>query len=146
MIRRYEPKDKNQLLLIMQLNIPDAFAEEELKDFELYLQEELEDYFVLEIDGQLAGGGGINYFTEEKTARISWDMLHPEYHRKGLGKQLTLHRINHIKNNPEISEIIVRTSQLAFRFYEKAGFKLFRTKKDFWAKGYDLYEMKLQVL
>ncbi|KAA3634022.1 MAG: GNAT family N-acetyltransferase, partial [Bacteroidetes bacterium] len=134
------------LMQIMQLNIPDAFAESEAKDFEHYLEQELEDYFVIEIDRKLAGGGGVNYFPEERSARISWDMLHPEYHKKGFGKQLTIHRINHIKNNPSISEIIVRTSQQAFQFYEKLGFILFRTKQDFWAKGYDLYEMRLQLL
>ncbi|KAA3621054.1 MAG: GNAT family N-acetyltransferase, partial [Bacteroidetes bacterium] len=77
MIRRYEPKDKEQLMQIMQLNIPDAFAESEAKDFEHYLEQELEDYFVIEIDRKLVGGGGVNYFPEERSARISWDMLHP---------------------------------------------------------------------
>lgn len=145
MIRRYEQKDKEALLGIMQLNIPDAFAEEEARDLELYLENELEDYFVLEIDGKVAGGGGINYFPEDKSARISWDLLHPGFQRRGYGKQLTVHRINYLKNNPEILQIIVRTSQQAFRFYEKLGFNLNNIQKDFWAKGYDLYEMSIQL-
>ena len=38
----------------------------------------------------------------------------------------------------------LRTTQLAFQFYEKMGFELDKTKKDFWAKGFDLYQMKMK--
>jgi ribosomal protein S18 acetylase RimI-like enzyme len=41
--------------------------------------------------------------------------------------------------------IIVRTSQLAYKFYQKVGFELEKTEKDFWAKGFDLYQMKMNL-
>jgi ribosomal protein S18 acetylase RimI-like enzyme len=40
-----------------------------------------------------------------------------------------------------ITTIMVRTSQLAYKFYEKNGFILKEIEKDYWAKGFDLYSM-----
>jgi ribosomal protein S18 acetylase RimI-like enzyme len=37
---------------------------------------------------------------------------------------------------------MVRTSQHAWRFFEKMGFELQKTEKNFWAPGFDLYQMK----
>ena len=41
----------------------------------------------------------------------------------------------------EIDAIIVRTSQLVFKFYEKHGFEVIEIVKDYWAKDFDLYYM-----
>jgi N-acetylglutamate synthase-like GNAT family acetyltransferase len=146
MIRRYIPQDKESLMKLLSLHIPQYFAPSEAGDFEEYLENHLEDYFVLEEANQIVGAGGINYFLETKSARISWDLVHPDFQGKGLGKELTLYRINHLKQNKDIEEVIVRTSQLVYHFYEKCGFVLQKTEKDFWAEGFDLYQMKLESL
>jgi hypothetical protein len=39
----------------------------------------------------------------------------------------------------------VRTTQLTDQFYAKMGFQLERTEKDFWAKGLDLYQMRMNI-
>ena len=93
----------------------------------------------------MLGSGGINYVDGGKTARISWDLFHPKAQGKGLGSQLTRFRIAEIKKNPAIALIVVRTSQLAFKFYEKIGFQLVSIEKDFWAKGFDLYQMEIPL-
>ena len=41
-----------------------------------------------------------------------------------------------------VLRITVRTSQLAFGFYEKRGFELKGIEKDYWAEGFDLYRME----
>ena len=41
-----------------------------------------------------------------------------------------------------VQTLIVRTSQLVYRFYEKQGFELEKVVKDYWAEGYDLYLMR----
>jgi N-acetylglutamate synthase-like GNAT family acetyltransferase len=99
---------------------------------------------VIEIKGKVIGAGGINYFLADKIARISWDMIHPDFQGKGYGASLINHRIHVIKKNPLIDKIIVRTSQLVFSFYEKNGFVLKEIKKDFWDVGYDLYLMEFE--
>ncbi|PHN03135.1 GNAT family N-acetyltransferase [Flavilitoribacter nigricans] len=145
MIRPYRLEDKPVLLELLRLNIPRYFAPSEEQDFVEYLDQHLESYFVVEEDGQLIGAGGINYTPDGTEARISWDFLHPNWQRRGIGKKLILHRIAEIKKDPDIRAITVRTSQLAYTFYQKMGFELLKTEKDFWAEGFDLYEMKLVV-
>ena len=146
MIRPYSPEDKTQLLHLLKLNSPQYFDPSEEADYIHYLDHELEDYFVVEEAGQIIGCGGINYFQDEKTARISWDMLHPDFQGKGIGSRLLQHRIDHIRKNPDYHHIVVRTSQMAFKFYEKGGFRLETVQQDFWAPGFDLYQMRIDLL
>lgn len=145
MIRNYTPSDKNQLLEILRLNTPQYFDPSEEAGFIDYLDNELEDYFVVEMEGVIAGCGGINYEDDYKKAIISWDIIHPNYQGKGIGKKLTQHRINKVKENSKTELIIVRTSQLTDKFYQKMGFELEKVVKDYWAKGFDLYQMKIEI-
>ena len=145
MIRAYSNNDKKDLLAILKLNTPQYFDESEANDFVEYLDKEVEDYFVLEDNRKIIGSGGINYFVEDMIARISWDIVHPEFQGKGIGKKLLLHRIEHIKKNKSINFIIVRTSQMAYKFYQKVGFEVEKIEKDYWAEGFDLYLMKLEI-
>lgn len=89
----------------------------------------------------IAGCGGINFSENGSTGKISWDILYPQYQGKGLGTTLLHYRINKLKEMEHIKAITVRTSQLVYRFYEKNGFVLQEVVKDYWAKGFDLYQM-----
>ena len=142
MIRAYSESDKPEVIKLLQLNTPEYFDPSEEIDFIDYLDNEIEDYFVVLRKSKIVGAGGINYFPDEYTSRISWDMIHPEYQGKGVGKELTQYRINLIKaSSKNIKLIVVRTSQLTFKFYQKMGFRLDKIEKDFWAKDFDLYQM-----
>lgn len=144
-IRAYELADKATLLDILRLNTPKYFDPTEESGFVAHLTNEPEDYFVVEAAGRIVGSGGVDYKEDGRTAHLSWGMLHPDYQRQGIGKKLTLHRIAVIKKRPTIKHIVVRTSQLVFPFYEKVGFILEKTEKNFWGKGLDLYEMKIEL-
>ena len=144
MIRNYTKKDKSSLLELLRQNSPEYFDPSEESDFIKYLDHEVEDYFVYEEHSKVLGAGGINYFLEEKSARISWDMVDSKSQGKGIGKKLTQHRINHLKGNPKIEIIRVRTSQHAYKFYEKMGFELEKIEKEYWAKNFDLYLMQMK--
>ncbi len=145
MIHPYHPSDLPEVLQLLRLNTPQYFHPEEEKDFVDYLENDARHYFVMEEYGKITGCGGINYFEEEALARISWDIVHPHSQGKGIGKSLTHFRIYEVKKHPNIKTIIVRTSQLAYRFYEKMGFELVSVENDFWAKGFDLYVMKMPL-
>ena len=94
MIRRYTKKDKERLIQILRLNTPEFFDPSEEKDFDHYLEQESQNYFVVEESGLVIGAGGINLgFDEGKTARISWDIIHPGFHGKGIGSKLLLFRL-----------------------------------------------------
>ena len=73
--------------------------------------------------------------------KICCDIFHPDYQGKSLGTKLLKHRIDKLKSIKTIQIITVRTSQVAYKFYEKQGFELFEIKKDFWADGFDMYNM-----
>lgn len=145
MIRQYIERDKPALLHMLRLNTPAYFDVAEEQDYSEYLDRHIEDYFVVEQNDIIVGAGGINYFTDENLARISWDIIHPDQQGRGLGKMLTLYRINQIKNKPGMHFIVVRTTQLVYPFYEKLGFELLKTEKNFWAKGLDLYHMQMAI-
>ncbi|MCX7547239.1 GNAT family N-acetyltransferase [Xanthomarina sp. F1114] len=145
MIRKYLTKDKPRLIELLRQNTPEYFDVSEEGDYINYLDNKIEDYYVYEENSIILGAGGINYFHKEKIARISWDLVASDSHGKGIGKKLTQFRIDHINKNRKIEVIVVRTTQLAYKFYEKMGFELEFVEPDFWAKHFDLYQMKLKT-
>lgn len=141
-LREYRQTDKSALMHIFRKNIPEFFDEDEVKDFESYLEQHLEAYFVAESAGVLVGAGGINFADNGRIANISWDFIDPDYQGKGIGKVLLKFRLDYLKKMSGITDIIVRTSQFAYGFYAKQGFSLEQITRDYWAQGYNLYYMR----
>ena len=142
LIREYDTNDKNEVLNLIRLNTPEYFAADEEENFNKYLEAEKELYYVLLYDQKIVGCGGINFADNNKTGKISWDILHPDYQRKSLGTELLKYRLEKLKAMDGIQKITVRTSQVAFKFYEKQGFELFEIKKNYWSEGFDMYNME----
>ena len=141
-IRVFQNDDLPAVLDLFRHHVPEAFAPTEEADLVTYLRREREDYFVITENSVIIGAGGINYFPEERIARLSWDLLHPTAQGRGIGRALVHHRIEHIREIGAYETVVVRTSQMAYRFYEKVGFKLIKAKPNYWADGYDLYIME----
>ena len=144
-IAPYKDSYKQELITLLELNTPEYFDPIELDDFKEYLDVHREEYYVVKDKDLIIGCGGINYFPDESMARISWDAIHPDHQGKGVGTRLVEHRIGCIKKNQGVKTIVVRTTQLVYKFYEKAGFKLVKTTKDFWAPGFDLYQLEMHI-
>ena len=145
-IREYRKTDKNAVIDLIRQNTPEYFALEEEADFSNYLDSERELYFVLLLNKEIVGCGGINFTDDKTTGKISWDIMHPDYQGKSLGKKLLRYRIEVLKAIPSIKKITVRTSQLAYKFYEKQGFTLNEIKRNYWADGFDMYSMQYNEL
>lgn len=141
-IREYAKEDKEPVLGLLRLNTPAYFATEEEKDLIYYLEKEIEYYFVMEIDAKIVGCGGFNFSGNPALGKISWDILHPEFQGRSLGSSLLKYRIERLKKFKDLQKIKVRTTQLVYKFYEKQGFILLEIVKDYWAKGFDLYDME----
>lgn len=145
LIRAYTPADQPALLELMKRLVPNYFAPEEIADFQHYLNHERDDYFVLIVDDRVVACGGINYGVDGAgTARLSWDMVHPELQGRGLGQYLTNYRLS-VCRQKQIQKVIVRTSQHAHVFYQKLGFTCREVHPDYWARGYDMYWMELNL-
>lgn len=143
-IREYTVQDYTLLIELLRLNTPAYFSPEEEKDFIHYIDEEREYYYVVEVNHKIIGCGGINFSNHPELAKISWDIIHPDFQGKGIGSQLLQFRIEKIKSLNPSAQIMVRTSQHAYTFYQKNNFTLKEVIKDYWAKGYDLYTMQYQ--
>ncbi|WP_292265078.1 GNAT family N-acetyltransferase [Butyricimonas sp.] len=141
-IREYKSIDKSSVMNLIRLNTPEYFAPEEEDDFSNYLDNERELYYVLLFNEKIVGCGGINFAKNKTIGKISWDILHPEYQGKSLGTRLLEYRIEKLESIKSVQKITVRTSQVAYQFYEKQGFELKEIKKDYWAKGFDMYKME----
>ena len=141
----YSKADKPHVLSIFKMNTPEFFSEEEEADLNHYLENETEEYFVVKNDNQIIGSGGINYKKAKSIGIISWDIIHPKHQGVGVGGQLLDYRLNILRSKKSVQKIIVRTSQEVFKFYEKSGFELKEVKKDYWAKGFDLYLMEINL-
>jgi len=140
-IRAYIASDETALLQMLQLNIPAYFAESEINDLKEYLNTVVEKYFVVELNNRIVGAGGINLLDNYREGRISWDFINPEYHGRGIGKELLNYRLQILKSIESIKIISVRTSQFVYKFYEKNGFVIKEKANDYWAKGFDMYLM-----
>lgn len=145
-IREYHPHDKNDVIQLFRLNAPQFFALDEEKDLTNYLDNEIELYYVLLENKKIVGCGGINFENEKATGKISWDILHPLYQRQSLGTKLLTHRIDTLCTMDGIQEITVRTSQFAYKFYEKQGFEIVEINQNYWADGFDMYKMKYRLV
>lgn len=142
-IRKIKQEDKTSLVQIMKNNVPQYFAETEVDDYADYLENEVQDYFVAVLDDKIIAGAGINYDRDKQLAKISWDVVDTGFHHQGIGTLMLNHRLDIISNKKNIKSIIVRTSQHAYAFYEKHGFKLLERHIDYWAEGFDMYKMSL---
>jgi len=146
MIRHYRASDKKHLIKLLELNSPSCFHPSEKADFSQYLDNETEQYYVYLNEQEILGCGGINFgFDQGRTARLSWDMVHPSFQGKHIGSQLVNHRISHLKTNTAIEYVVVRTTQMAYKFYLKFGFKLENIEKNYWETGFDLYYLVLKI-
>jgi ribosomal protein S18 acetylase RimI-like enzyme len=144
-IREYAANDRENVLRLLRLNTPQYFAPSEEKDLEYYLDNHADHYFVIESGGEVLGCGGFNFSDDRTVGKISWDIFHPDHQGKGLGSALTRYRIERLKEYDSLRIISVRTSQVAFKFYEKFDFRLREVVKDYWAEGFDLYRMDFPV-
>ncbi len=138
-IRPCQPTDYEPLLTVFHKSVPHAFAPEEAADFSDFLRTNTDPYFIAELAGQVVGGCGHCLITDTTTARIGWILSDPDYAGSGIGGALLRHNLSLIAQHADIQLIECRTSQVAYRFFEKFGFQLQYTQPDFWAPGLDLY-------
>ncbi len=149
-IRPYEEKDKLQCLIAFKSNVPMYFTEDEVLDYENFLDSYIikqntsdyrTKYFVLLIENQLVACGGFGDRYLDGKLTLTWGLVHIDFHKKGLGKELLLFRLNRIKEQFPEASVSIDTIQHSAGFFEKYGFKTIKITNDFYAKGLHRYDM-----
>lgn len=144
-IRKYNKTYRNEIIELLRLNTPQFFAASEEADLIYYLENHAHDFYVVVVENKILACGGFNLADDTSVMRLSWDIVHPASQARGVGTELTLHRIQKIKEIKSIEIISVRTSQLVYKFYEHFGFEIKEKVKDFWAPGFDMYRMDCKI-
>lgn len=123
----------DRVLEIYHSNCPTYFLEEELEEFKDWLkQTDRQPYWIFEQDNQIVGCGGIYLAEENPEAPVdvenevgfAWGIIDCALHGNGLGKEMSLFRLNYLKENYPDRPVVLRTSQHTFAFYQKLGFEI----------------------
>jgi ribosomal protein S18 acetylase RimI-like enzyme len=144
-LRRYRIEDLAAVVAIFRSNIPKYFGPDEEPDLRNFLSDSRAlDYFVVELDGEVVGAGGIA-LNDDRTVSLCWGMIRADFLGKGFGRELTEFRIQkaRIKHGP--LPLVISTSQHTQGFYEKLGFRLTTHKPDGFGPGIDICKMRLDV-
>ncbi|MDR6783713.1 putative GNAT family N-acyltransferase [Pedobacter africanus] len=146
-ILKYTPLFREKCIALFESNMPRFFAPEELPLFIDFLDNDIEDnYYVVEKNAEIVACGGIFLDRETDEAGLSWGMVHIAEHKNGIGKLLTVYRINLLKEIYPGKVYKVDTSQHTEGFYLKRGFQTIAVVPDGFAKGIDKYVMKMNLV
>lgn len=145
-IRRYQSSNQKALVEIFKNYIPSDFAPDEIHDFTNHLANHGHTYFCFEADHRIIGGIGYQLTHDDSIGRIKWILFNPKFAGKGLGSQAVKYCLSELLSKTTASKSVITTSQLAYRFFEKFGFRLLKTEKDFWGKGLDLYQLEMDLV
>jgi len=133
-------------------NVPFYFAEDELNDFEFWLDGKdkqvlsysntKEEYFyVLEDNGKVLACGGFYVHKNKLLSNLVWGMVHAKFHLMGYGSALLNYRIEKAFNLCSDFPITIDTTQLTQAFFEKYGFKGTNTIENYYATGLHRIDM-----
>jgi [ribosomal protein S18]-alanine N-acetyltransferase len=147
-IRKYTESDKSQCIEAFKTNVPKFFTKAEIRDFTDFLDkvdENTEDsrviYYVVTLDDQIIGCGGIGCYPKKSEASLCWGLMEAKFHRQGHGKEFLKFRLNEIKSHFPNCKIKIDTTQSSAPFFAKYGFETVKITKDFYAEGLDRHDM-----
>lgn len=124
-LRLMEPGDLPALVEIHRRNAVEAVPDqaEALEG----LNEESPNYFVVEAEGRVVGGGGIDLGVNGEQCLLYLAGIDPAVQRRGLGSLLLLARLAWMEGDPGLVWAVVPEGATAF--YERFGFERVETPR-----------------
>ena len=146
-LRPYHTADAGACLQLFDDNTPAFFSPTERADFANFLACYAEQwrFQVIERDARIVACGGYAVNERGDSADLCWGMVARDLHGTGLGKTITLARLQAACAAPGIHRIRLDTSQHTQGFYARLGFRPTRIIADGYDKGLDRWEMELAV-
>ncbi len=147
LIRKYTKSDLDDVVSIFRSKIPKYFSEEEEPGLFNFINERLDDYYVVEVEGGVVGAGGIalNEDVDPQTVSLCWGMIREDHLGTGLGKALTAFRIETAQEKYPGLTITIGTSQHTEGFYHKFGFVTVEHTVNGYGSGIDMCRMRLDA-
>ena len=150
-IRPYLHTDKESCLAVFKSNMPKFFAPHELADFDKWLDNQhdrhtiggINEYFVVELDGEIIACGGYSFNKERNESRMTWGMVKNDMHKQGIGTMFLKYRIEAVRDQYPGSAISLDTTQHSYPFFETLGFKTTKVTDNFYTEGMHRYDMVL---
>jgi len=153
-IRKFEISDKENCMIAFKSNVPQFFAEHEIALFDNFLDNidsqfindryfDKTHFYVIESDDRLVGCGGFSYRKKTDMVNLTWGLIHKDFHKKGLGNELLIYRLEQIKEIYPTAKVRIDTTQYSAPFFEKHGFVITKITPDYYADNLDKYEMSL---
>ncbi len=122
--------DLEKVVEIEKASMPSPWSKEL---FDEELNRNLAHYFVLEVEGKVAGYMG--YWEAPEEAHIINLAIGPSYRNKGLGLEMMNHCMEYArKRGAKLATLEVRqTNEAAQRLYDKCGFKIVAIRKKYYS-------------
>ena len=144
--RDYRDTDLAACLAVFDSNVGTYFLPSERAEFADFLGALPGPYLVLVAEGgSVVGCGGYAVPAGEGRADLCWGMVRQDLHGRGLGRLLTRVRIDRVRDDPRVREILLRTSQHTAGFYEALGFRTSDVVEDGYGPGLDRHDMRLTL-
>lgn len=141
MIRPYVASELEAVVEVFRSNIPKYFVASEEQELREFLAECAENYYVIELEGEIVGSGGIA-LNDDDTVSLCWGMVHERHLGTGLGKLLANYRIERSRAVFGDRAIVTSTSQHTEGFYDKFGFVTIEHTPDGFGPGIDICKMR----
>ena len=139
--RLYQESDRAICLDLLKTNQPDYFNADDFHDFGEWLSTgQMNTYWMILIDSQPIGCGGIFINEEKKEAGLAWGMINRLHHGQGYGTELTLFRLRELTKRVSFP-VKLCTSQHTFKFYEGLGFTVDKVTPKGFDENLDRYDM-----
>lgn len=146
-IRPYQKTDKEACIAAFLTNTPKYFTEKESQDYGPWLDEKAFapnlHYYVLTCDNKVVACGGFVYQQEDNQVIFVWGLVDRAQHRNGFGKRLVEFRLREINKLYPGVPVRLDTTQFSFPFFQKLGFTIDKITSNYYAPGYDRYDMTL---
>ena len=148
-VRAYRASDRDACLALFDGNTPRFFDPSERAGFVAWLEAAAHPYFVIErvSEGKVrvVACGGHALEADGAVASLCWGMVAQDLHGQGLGRALTLARLDAIRAMPQVASVNMNTSQHTQRFYAAFGFVPLKVTPDGYGPGIDQWDMVLQL-
>lgn len=142
--RYFRPADIESVVSLLITNIPMYFVPAEEKELRDYLYEYPENYWIIDKDHEAVAAGGI-VLNDDQTISLCWGMVRNDLIGTGLGKQLTLFRMEKAREKWGVLPFVTSTSHLTEGFYLKLGFQTIEHTPDGFGPGIDICKMRKET-